>query len=98
MSLLTPPQPTLIIPTLVQQVPAWNDSHEKHKMPIARLINRLRFKCRKIYLVDVFVGTRKRAGFLCPVCYPTLTFTAQFLAETAVFLNQSQEVNHNVTA
>ena len=56
MDFLTYPQPTLNIPTLVQQVPVWFSSHKKHKMPIARLSDRLRFQMQKIYFGGLYWG------------------------------------------
>lgn len=38
-----------ILSPLSQPVAVWFDSHNKHKMPIARLIRRLRFLMQKFY-------------------------------------------------
>ncbi len=55
MDFLTHPQLTLTIP-LSQQVTTWFSSHKKHKMPIARLSDRLRFQMQKIYFGGLYWG------------------------------------------
>ncbi len=98
MSLLTPPQPTLIIPTLVQQVPAWVNSHEKKEMPIiARLINRLRFQMQEILWWALF-GELRLAWLSFHVCYPDNVHRQKSNSLKRCPQSFKKEVNHNVTA
>ena len=98
MSLLTPPQPTLIIPTLAQQVPVWNDSHEK-EMPIAHLSHSrfARSNAKKLFWW-AFVGELRLARFSFRVCHPTYVHRPVFDRSKRCPQSFKKEVNHNVTA
>jgi len=98
MDLLTHPQLTLTIPTLVQQVPAWNSSHEKHKMPIARLTHRLRFQMQKNLFGGRICWDAKACRILVSCLLPDTYVHRQVFSRNSGVLNHSQEVNHNVTA
>lgn len=47
----------VILFPLAQHVPVWFGSHKKHKMPIARLIRRLRFHMQKIIYGGRYLGS-----------------------------------------
>jgi len=84
MDFLTHPQLTLTIPTLVQQVPAWNSSHEK-EMPIAHLSHSrfARSNAKKLFWW-AFVGELRLARFSFRVCYPTYVHRPVFSRNSGV--------------
>jgi len=94
MSALTQSSLTLTIPNLVQQVPAWNSSHKKHKMPIARLINRLRFQMQKNLFGGRICWDAKACRILVSCLLPDTYVHRPVFSRNSGVLNQSQEVNH----
>ena len=97
MDFLTPPQLTLTIPTLAQQVPVWGESHKK-KMPVARLINRLRFQMQKIYFGGRYQGSFGSHGYLSVSLKPNNVHRQVFERIKRCPQSFKKEVNHNVTA
>jgi hypothetical protein len=81
-----------IPPTLSPHVAVRGESRKKHKMPIARLIHRLRFHMQKSSMVGVIRGASARM-VLVPCLSTRITFTARFLRESSGVLKHSQEVN-----
>jgi len=77
----------------LQQVTAWNSSHKKHKMPIARLINRLRFQMQKNLFGGRICWDAKACRILVSCLLPDTYVHRPVFSRNSGVLNQSQEVN-----